>query len=48
MIEVLDQAKPPEIRRGKASQVGPAKQGDVITGGITGVMEISFDVVQRS
>jgi len=36
------------ILTGTPSGVGPVKQGDVITGGIPGVMEISFDVVQRS
>ena len=36
------------ILTGTPSGVGPVKQGDVITGGIPGVVEISFDVVQRS
>ena len=36
------------ILTGTPSGVGPVKQGDVITGGIPGIMEISFDVVQRS
>ena len=36
------------ILTGTPSGVGPVKQGDIITGGIPGVMEISFDVIKRS
>jgi len=36
------------VLTGTPSGVGPVKQGDVITGGIPGVVEIKFSVVQRS
>jgi len=36
------------ILTGTPSGVGPVKQGDIITGGIPGVIEISFDVIKRS
>ena len=35
------------ILTGTPSGVGPVKHGDTITGGIPGIMEISFDVEQR-
>ena len=36
------------VLTGTPSGVGPVKHGDVITGGIPGLMEMSFSVVKRS
>ena len=36
------------VLTGTPSGVGPLKHGDVITGGIPGLMEMSFSVVKRS
>merc|ERR1712098_955889 len=35
------------VLTGTPSGVGPVKHGDVITGGIPGLMEMSFSVVKR-
>ena len=36
------------VLTGTPAGVGPVKHGDTITGGIPGVVEISFEVTRRS